>query len=273
MWWGILLIVLPTSVLSWNALGHRLVAEIAYDQMTPHARQVFNSYNHALDKVYKPQSWVNSAVWLDTLRYQDVSWFSFMHYIDLPFSEDNSPLPTPQESNAVWAIDKSTHTLTNRYATNFDKGIALRVLIHVVGDLHQPLHAATKISTTLPTGDRGGNLVILPHNPVAKNLHAYWDKGAGLLGQKKRYSPLQIKRQAIQIEQRWACSSLLLDTKPIQWAQESHEIAINSAYRLPIDNHYQHIAQQISEKRIALAGCRLGRLLNKIAQNTPDSIG
>lgn len=263
-----MLILLPNLVYGWNALGHRIVAEIAYDQMTSQARKTFNSYNHTLDKVYKPLSWVNSAVWLDTLRYQDVSWFAAMHYIDLPFSDDKTPLPSPQEANAVWAIDKSIALLRNKYATDFDKGIALRILLHVVGDLHQPLHATTKISTELPKGDRGGNLILLAANPIAKNLHAYWDKGGGILGGKKHNGMAYIKKRAAKIEQRWPCEVLVLDTTPIQWAQESHALAIHNAYALPMNEQYQKNAQKISEKQIATAGCRLGTLLNTIANDS-----
>ena len=254
--------LLPANVFGWNALGHRLIAQIAYDNLTVHAKQRFNEYNQTLDKVYKPQDWVNAAVWLDTLRYQDVNWFSSMHYIDLPFSSDGSQLPSPQEINAVWAIDKSTNLLLNKYATNFDKGIALRVLLHVVGDIHQPLHAATRVSAQFPKGDRGGNLVLLNGIPVAKNLHAYWDRGAGLLIGKKHYSQQQLEKWSATVEQHWPCDRMVVEDVPMKWAEESHTIAVNSVYLFPINNIYQQKARKTAEKQIALAGCRLAALLN-----------
>ncbi len=272
IWLGILFILLPTSVFSWNALGHRLVAQIAYDQLTPSAKQIFNNYNQALDKVYRPQTWVDSAVWLDTLRFQDVNWFAAMHYIDIPFSDDDTLLLPPQEINALWAIEKSRHLLLNQYATTFDKGIALRILMHVVGDIHQPLHAVTRISAEHPKGDRGGNLVLLEDNTIAKNLHAYWDKSAGLFDGRKKYSSIQIENSAAKIEQRWPCKMLDLDTTPAQWADESHALAIQKVYKLPIDVRYQKSAQKIAEKRIALAGCRLGALLNNIDERTQNAL-
>lgn len=185
--------------LAWNALGHQLVAQIAYDHLSTHARKVCNQYNQAMDKVYKPQSFTNAAVWLDTLRYQGINWFSTMHYVDLPFSPDGSEEPLPPEINAVWAIEKSRTTLLNKYATDFDKGVALRVILHVVGDLHQPLHASTCVSADFPQGDRGGNLMRLQKNPIGKNLHSYWDKGGGFL-LNKRKSPIELKTKAAMIE-------------------------------------------------------------------------
>ena len=235
------------NVFGWNAVGHRLIAQIAYDHMTLHTKQVCNQYNRALDKVYKPQSLIQAAVWLDTLRYQDISWFAVMHYVDIPFSVDESPLPVLAEINALWAIEKATNLLLNKYPTDFDKGIALRVL-----------------SAAYPEGDRGGNLVPLPDNPVANNLHAYWDRGAGLLNAKKHYSQTQMTELSARIEQLWPCEVTSIDINPKKWANESHELAVKNAYQWPINNNYQEKAQRISEQRIALAGCRLAALLNKI---------
>lgn len=257
--------LISTSVFGWNAVGHRLIAVIAYDQMSPRAKREFNHYNHALDKVYKPQSWMNAAVWLDTLRYQDVSWFETVHYIDFPISDDNRQLPV-QEVNALWAIEKASVLLLNKYANDFDKGIALRVLLHVVGDIHQPLHTATKISSGLPQGDKGGNLVPLRGTPVARNLHAYWDRGAGFLNG-RHLSANQIKQMARRIEQNYPCSRSI-DINPMLWAKESHALAINAYKNLGgrenPSQQYQEDAQKITIKQIALAGCRLGALLNQL---------
>ena len=257
-------IFFSTQVCSWNALGHRLIAQIADDEITPHTRQVLNHYNQALDKIYKPAALVDSAVWLDMLRYQGIAWYAPMHYIDIPFSDDASLLPIPQEINAVWAIDNANNVLLNKYATAFDKGIALRILLHVVGDIHQPLHAATKVSAAFPKGDRGGNLVPLKGNAVAKNLHAYWDRGAGLLKTKKRLKSSDVKIMAIALEARWPCAKEDLQFNARQWAEESHQLAINNAYQFVADLNYQQNTQAIVAHRLALAGCRLGHLLNQL---------
>jgi hypothetical protein len=266
---GLLCTLQSVSVFSWNALGHRLVAQIAYEHTTPHARQAFNQYNTAMDIIYKPQGWVDAAVWLDILRYQDVNWFVTMHYIDFPFSNDDSSLPSPQEINALWAIEKARNLLLNKYATNFDKGIAFRVILHVVGDIHQPLHAATRVSSHFPEGDRGGNLVSLRGTRIAKNLHAYWDRGGGLLITKRRDSQAQIAKRAANIERRWPCLLTDIEVTPELWAKESHVLAVNTAYKaLPIDNtpdtRYQRLTKKTAERQIALAGCRLSALLNQI---------
>ena len=274
---ALILIFQSFNAFTWNAVGHRLIAQIAYDQITPNTRGVFNQYNRSMDKIYKPLSFVNAAVWLDTLRYQEVNWFATMHYVDFPFSVDGAPLPLTQEINAISAIATATNLLSNKYAKDFDKGIALRVLLHVVGDIHQPLHATTQVSTKFPQGDRGGNLLILSGTGVAKNLHSYWDKGAGLLVVKRRYTESQIEERALDIERRYPCNVEGVDSTPRQWAEESHALAVNKVYKtLPANNvpdkTYQRLTQKITEQRIALAGCRLGALLTKIDKKISKKI-
>lgn len=254
---------------AWNAQGHRLIAEIAYEHLTPHAKETFERYNDALSSVYKPETFVESSVWLDNLSYQDIHWFEPMHYIDIPYSTDNSALPTQQKVNALQAINDASKLILNKYPTDFDKGIALRMLIHIIGDIHQPLHAVNHVSAEFPEGDKGGNLVILHNNSVAPNLHAYWDRGAGLLksNQLKRN---QIGEEASRIEKKWPCSAFSTTLNPSAWAQESHVFAVDEVYHLPINQAYQLKAQQITEKRIAAAGCRLAAFLNFMDNQIPD---
>lgn len=258
--------LLPFQTFAWNALGHQLIAQIAYDYLTPHARATFNHYNHALDKEYRADSFINAAVWLDSLRHHDVNWFNSLHYIDWYFTEDGSLLPSPQPVNAVWAIKEARRILNSKKSNEFEKGFSLRILLHVVGDLHQPLHAASRVSKSMPAGDRGGNKVALRKNPIADNLHLYWDKGAGLLIG-KRFSQSQIMTMAANIEKRWPCKPGL-DNKPMHWAQESHDLAVKYVYTLKNNAiptaQYQRNAQRITEQRLALAGCRLAAMLNQI---------
>jgi hypothetical protein len=69
--------------------------------------------------------------------------------------------------------------ITKNFPADSDgRSFALRLLIHYVGDLHQPLHAVTEVDSTYPSGDRGGNLEAIPSICGAANLHAVWDSVA-----------------------------------------------------------------------------------------------
>jgi hypothetical protein len=256
-----------TSSFAWNATGHRLIAEMAYPHMTIHAQQMFHRYNDAVNKVYRPASFINAAIWLDQVRHQEIAWFSALHYVNVPFTDDGSPLPVPQEINAIWAIEKSMRILSNKYATDFDKGVALRIILHVVGDLHQPLHAATKVSATHPHGDQGGQLVPIYKSAIANNLHAYWDSGGGLLTSKEHQHDQEVLAHLVLV---WPCQTNMVDIHPENWAKESHDLAVNVAYKKLPKNHipdpaYQRWAQNISEQQLASAGCRLATLLNQMS--------
>lgn len=254
------------SSFAWNALGHQLVAQIAYDNLSIDAKQLANHYNKALKPAFRKGDFVASSVWMDYIRTQDYYLLDAFHYINIPFSRDNSPLPPIQSINAIWAIKEARAILASEKATLPAKGQALRILIHVVGDLHQPLHAASLVSHQFPKGDKGGNLFVLGKNSVGINLHRYWDTGGGaFLG---RQSKERITAKAQMLERKWPCELALKHKKPRQWAEESHELAKTFAYSLTpgtIPNKdYKLNTQQVAEKRVAFAGCRLADILNHL---------
>lgn len=266
-----LIILLATFILSfksysWSALGHRLIAQIAYDNMTKEAKRISNNYNHALDKVFRPQSFVNSAAWLDTFHGPNDKDLRKKHYVDWPFSLDGTKLSPPDQMNALTAVAEAQAVLHSN-SNDFTKGFNLRILLHVVGDLHQPLHAANQFSAAHPEGDKGGNRFILGKNNVAFNLHSYWDRGGGFL-KTKAYSSKQLKTKARLIEKYWPCELASMNLDPLVWASESHQLAIKKAYSLKPgqspDKQYQQEVNQLTQQRIALAGCRIAAILNSL---------
>lgn len=241
---------------AWNALGHQLVAQIAYDHLTPKAQKKADEYTQG--------HFILAATWLDSLRKMGNHEFDKLHYIDLPFSKDHSKLPDLQKTHALWGINQAIALLSSTKSNATEKSLSLRMLLHLVGDLHQPLHAATQISKSLPKGDLGGNLFPLGKNPLAHTLHAYWDKGAWSLINRKS----SIKTLALEWEKEWPCSLVPGETNPELWAQESHQLALTQVYSIhphQVPNKkYQLMAQEISKKQIVFAGCRLANLLNDI---------
>lgn len=82
--------------------------------------------------------------------------------------------------SSVKVIDNAVKVLSvNSSLMTAEKAMFARYLIHVVGDIHQPLHSVSLYNTTYPSGDRGGNsLKIVLLNGTTQNLHAFWDAGA-----------------------------------------------------------------------------------------------
>lgn len=264
---GVILLGSAFSCYAWNALGHRLVGQIAYDQLTSAVKERVDHYNQLLDTTYHHESFVNAAPWMDSLRYVNDVWMKSLHYIDTPFSVDGTPLVEPEEKNAVSAISNAFNVLTDKKSSDFDKGFSVRVLLHVVGDLHQPLHAADQYSREHPTGDRGGNLFYLGHNPIAGNLHAYWDKGGGFLESNGPVGDEQLQSLAQKIEAKWPCDERMASASSKAWSEESFQVAVEVAYSIKPSEKpsqsYQEQVQTVTEQRLALAGCRLAKLLNQ----------
>ncbi len=249
---------------AWNSEGHRVVAQIALDHMTPSAKARFHTAHPLLDK-NKPTDFVEASVWFDRLRGMQLKAFDGMHYVDVPI-ETTHTLPnewTPKPLHALMAYTGARQYLLSGQKSALEEVVALRILLHVTADLHQPLHAATRLTQKYPTGDAGGNRVRLPKNKVSRNLHTYWDRGGGFLS---AHIPVTIRARAL--EKRWPCDVSAVDTNPIHWLAESHVIAEKDAYRFRhqkrLGESYQSMVYEYSQKRLAEAGCRLAAVLNKI---------
>lgn len=263
----ILSILSHISAYSWNATGHRLIAQIAYDNLTPKAKVMVNKYNQSLDKRSRFSNFTVAATWLDFIRMKDVHWYDALHYMDIPFSLDGTKLPPVQENNALWGIHEALNGLSSNKSSIKDKALSLRILIHVVGDIHQPLHAVSQISKKHPKGDLGGNLYPLGKNSIGENLHRYWDNGAGILMPQRK--KIQIQKKARLLERKWSCTLPNTIQNPEQWIKESNQLAVSKAYKIRRGSkpgrRYQLQAQKIVEKQLVFAGCRLSMVLNNIA--------
>jgi hypothetical protein len=252
---------------TWNAAGHKLVAQIAYDHLSPAAQQMCLDYLNIKDPKVLESSIIVASTWLDLIRKNKAYHFNQFHYVDLPFSKDKSKLPKIKQRNALWAINKALLVLSSNKESQSSKALNLKILLHLVGDIHQPLHAATKISRRFPRGDLGGNLYLLSKSPFGKNLHQYWDNGAGTLIAKQSKD---IQTKAHVLEKKWPCSVANQDKKPEQWLFDAHYIAVHQAYsikghRNPSKN-YQKRTKEIVEQQISFAGCRLATLLNALGR-------
>lgn len=261
------LFIISFNINAWNSVGHRLAAQIAYDNMSVKSKRLIGSYNRLLNTKGRKYRLIDSSVWMDTLYSSKYNNLRGLHYIDLPIVVGNVNAPTLKNYNAVFAVKNTLAILKDPNMSKLDKALAFRILWHVVADLHQPMHAVSRYSKNFPEGDRGGNLEILPKNKVAKNLHAYWDRGAGAFYSRKPYSKKQLKDLEIFILNKWPCDKNHVNLNPEIWAQESYNISAKFAYSSPFNYNYQRKAQEISLERIALAGCRLAALVDESSSN------
>lgn len=262
-------ITLSPSLFAWDSNGHKLIAEIAYENLKPNAQKIVMQLLQTPAPGYtRPLSFSNSAAWADWIR-TDMPQYNALHYINLPYCGSSACFSQKTASpNIVTAILQDAAILQDKQANARTQGEALRFYSHFVGDIHQPMHAISYYSADYPHGDAGGNLYLLRHSEFA-NLHAFWDDACGLWPQNRSLS----KKQLQTLAQHWQAlypqsdfGAALADDNPLDWAKDSHALAIRYAYEA-IAQHYlsvktQKNAQIVCQKQIVLAGYRLAQYLN-----------
>ena len=263
-----LLLSYAMTSFAWDATGHRLVAEIAYQQLPKSTVIALNKLLGAKNNDSSDRYLLSAAVWPDAIKQDDITAFNAWHFIDLPFSLDGTPLPAYERENVVWAINQSLQVLQSPTASYDMKKLFLRFLIHFAGDISQPLHCATLVSKTYPLGDEGGGLFPITGENV-NNLHAFWDEGAGLFEQNNqplRYN--QMKALAYDWQAQYPQSNFtnqLSDMNEMDWAKASFQLAKTVGYDLPNDSTpstaYIANAQKVVQQQVVLAGYRLAKLL------------
>ena len=193
--------------------------------------------------------------------YDDLLMHKYWHFIDTPFTQDGTKLPAIPTPNAQERIALFRTVLGSTSADGL-KSYDLVWLLHLVGDVHQPLHAATRVSKTNPDGDAGGNLVKLDCSKC--ELHAFWDE---LLGTDSNLNTVMKAARELPIaEAALAAKSIEKD-----WIAESFQEAQQIVYAPPIaagdgpytlTAQYKEAAGKLGQQRVALAGARLAELLN-----------
>jgi len=158
---------LPLQSMAWGQLGHRVVAQIAEVYLTPKARA-------EVDKILGNESMAMAANWADFIKSDpNYRYLSSWHYVDLKpgesFAEAEAYLKTDTIPNAYNKLNFMIKELKTNKALPADKKLLyLRLIIHIVGDLHQPFHAGR-------TEDQGGNKIQIMWGNDQTNLHSLWD--------------------------------------------------------------------------------------------------
>lgn len=158
---------LPFTTKAWGAIGHRIVGQIADGYLTKKAKT-------ELGKILGFESIAMASTWPDFIKSDPAyNYLSTWHYVNLKsglsFNEVNSFLVADTSTDAYTKINFITKELkTNRLMPLETKQLYVRLLIHIIGDVHQPMHLGRP-------DDRGGNAVKLKWFSDETNLHAVWD--------------------------------------------------------------------------------------------------
>lgn len=266
-----ILSLFPSTTYGWNSIGHELVAQIAYDQLTPAQQKFWKNRIEVLRIAYPKENFIKASTLPDELRRHDVNAFNTWHYINLPiFTNQQHYRYFISSENILWALKQSLDVEKSRYSNSFEKAFFASFLIHLVGDMHQPLHCASLYNAHFPRGDQGGNLYKIKSYRW-HNLHAYWDDGGGFLSKRFIKTERGLEKAAKMLENKYPHSyfkNRLQEKSFNAWIQESHDIAKDFVYTIPEYGiplkDYQAQTKRITQEQIVLAGYRLGSLLKGI---------
>jgi len=282
----------PSVCLGFGDEGHQIVGDIAYYELTTRTRAAVlgilqNDDDPKYRRLYGATVWADDIKDKDHPQHNEFRWARRLHYVNLPEDRHNyvesedcktkydcpDDLPCPHLECVVAAIEFYVDVLKNDHSSSEQKLIALKFIVHFVGDIHQPLHAGLR-------SDTGGGSIEVRFFNTDTNLHSVWD--SGLIrreiksegwnyqdGWKKLSDEL---RGTITDEQRALWKSEL---DPREWAKESAILAQSVAYANPTEHRrlrdndllrtqYYDKSLPVVEECLKRGGVRLGALLNSI---------
>lgn len=257
-----------TSVFAWDDVGHKISAYIAWEQMTPKAREraikillaapedsqlsTFFISDSRPEAIRQRELFMIASYWPDIVRdrkfpvrnekYHRGTW----HYKDNFWKEVNgavvpvTDLPVAAE-NSIERLTYFDALLRDPAKADPEKAIAIAWILHVGGDTHQPLHCTSRVTDLEPKGDQGGNLFLLeprdPNKQFAESLHWFWDSviryNEPRVGSELECDNAYLIKMAKKIMKKHPVSKIgdLKLGKFEDWRMEGYEIATTKVYK------------------------------------------
>lgn len=296
----IALFVAALPISGWNATGHKIISAMTYDQLSATAKarvddliRLHPDYqSHFLRGVpanvtpaaRARAAFINASIWPDQIRddprfynedrtgaqsppllagFPDMGRHTNWHYINIPFSQDGTPLRDAPTPNAVTEIERLTNAIAS--GADSDRAYALPWLMHLIEDLHNPLHTVARFSKMNPDGDRGGNLVFVK---PGGNLHAFWDSLGGGDPKNSKFIDQEAKKLIRTGTKR------PISVGPFLWALEGEQEAKKLVYSfgyssgapdqpIVLSRGYREQAKQLYIEEFCAASTRLADILNR----------
>ena len=270
---ALVIFLISSSSFAWGPTGHRIVGEIAEKELNPKTLSKVKALlgNKSLAQV---------STWADEIKSDpDHYGHTFAwHYMTWPTNQDDYVYDGQGE--LLLAIQNNLKVVKNDYASKVDRSKALMFLVHLVGDLHQPLHVGNGT-------DRGGNRCEVLFHGERVNLHHLWDEK---LIQKNNLSYTEYVK--FLLEKRPSFKASEMERRILSWARESktlreqvypddaskkkskyiknagrdycREDATHEDADLPkLGYKYSYQFQDELNNRLLIGGVRLGALLNE----------
>jgi hypothetical protein len=275
----VVLFAVVTSAKAWNSVGHRLVAEMVWQNMSGSARrnatELLKHHPHYKDLLTArvpvgvdqgEWAFLTAAVWPDMVRpsrgkSENITKYDlYPHAIGYPFmlaAQTNHALIEKffiAKPDAEMVLSNAFLTFRNTNVSPQDRAVSLCWALHLCGDLHQPLHAANLVTKERPRGDElGGHHMVLDGQGRQVSMHRFWDTLPGL---NENYAVLATTAKKIvgdQRLQRVSRDDFERHKTIASWVQESFRIAAGFAYeggRLPFTHESDLFAAKVKPAQV-----------------------
>ena len=245
-----LIFIVSTQSFGWGATGHRIVGLIAERHLTKKAKK-------KIEAILRNETLAEASNYMDHIKsdrtYRHMSpW----HYATIPDGKNYEELEVPAEGDVIQTIQRLIEELTSKDFTDKDEAFALKCLVHLIGDIHQPLHVGNGT-------DKGGNDLKLEYFWSSSNLHRAWDSG---IIDKQGYSYTEyadwIDHASNDEIEKWSSLNVL------DWANESARHREQCYKTVPenkkLSYRYNFDNIELVNQRLLQAGIRLANVLNSI---------
>jgi hypothetical protein len=253
-------LALPSRALAWGPDGHRIIAMIASKRLTPDASAWVN-------ELLGNASLVDIATWADEIR-EDRPETTPWHFVNIPLDGDkfDEDRDGKDGNNVIDQIENFEAILADKSTPIDQRAEALKWVVHLVGDVHQPLHVAVR------GHDEGGNtrLVFFLDQQRAVNLHKVWD--SSLIRDQMGTTRMTVFANALSFRISSSQEAQWSKGTPEDWANQAHAVAVHVAYAgVPADGpppklgeDYVDRAEEAIDEQLQRAGVRLAAVLNRI---------
>lgn len=234
----------------WGATGHRTVGEIAANYLNGKTKR-------AISKLLEGQSLALVSTFGDDIksdkRYNE---FYSWHYVNMPFGVKYEDAEKNPSGDLVTGIEKCKEVILDENTSKEDKAFYLKMLVHLIGDLHQPMHIGRK-------EDKGGNDIQVQWFNRGTNLHRIWDSDM-INHFDMTYTELAKNSDEISKEQ----VKFLQKGTIVDWANETQIFAIKAYSSTEIGEKlgYKYMYENFGLVRSQLqkGGIRLAKVLNDL---------
>lgn len=248
---GAAMLSVSVNAYSWGQKGHDVVCAIAEQHLTDKARK-------RIGEIFEGKSLVYWCNWMDNASHQpDYRYSKTWHYANVDPNEDYDKVVKGKSGYVVYAIETQIGYLKKDSLDKVREAISLRMLIHMMGDLHAPMHMGHK-------SDRGGNKVQVQYFGNGTNLHKIWD--SAIMNTVHSWSYTEWRNQIDITDEKRIAEIVAGD--PCEWGRETYKISSSIYAETPAGSKlsfdYAYKWAPLIEDQLLKGGLRLAAVLNEI---------